>query len=71
MTPLPPKLSVVAFIIISPPIFSVASARKLEIIVFPAWLGPTTATFTVYIVKLEIRIGNLEGKEVVPGRALQ
>ena len=34
---------------ISPPMLSVASARKLEIIVFPAWLGPTTATFTLYI----------------------
>ena len=39
-------------IIVSPPMLSVASARKFEIMVLPAWLGPTTATFTLYILNL-------------------
>ena len=47
---------------ISPPMFSVASARKFEIIVFPAWLGPTTATFTLYILKMSFSlVGGISG----------
>ena len=47
---------------ISPPMFSVASARKFEIIVFPAWLGPTTATFTLYILKMSFSlVGRISG----------
>ena len=42
--------------------FSVASARKFEIIVFPAWLGPTTATFTLYIFKMSFSlVGGITG----------
>ena len=42
--------------------FSVASARKFEIIVFPAWLGPTTATFTLYILKMSFSlVGRIPG----------
>ena len=59
---------------ISPPMFSVASARKFEIIVFPAWLGPTTATFTLYILKMSFslvggifRISRFQGVRI-PGR---
>ena len=33
----------------SPPTLSVASDRKLAIMVLPAWLGPATTIFTLYI----------------------